>query len=365
LSVVKESITRRAVMAMLPGCLVAAQNRGKKAKPLPSVGEFVRFPDPTTENVVVRLTAPTSNSMLPAAPNRFVSVKERYLVFSSDRQGQLMPYQVDLRTGALRKIVDTTNLDPSSLSLIEKSQLLYFRDGGTLIEANLASKKTRTIETEVEAFGVDETGAGLFIVRKGKLEQVNGGDPAPVADNVAPRCLVRPGGQGCLFERPTPSNDREFWYAPASAAGAAPVLLAKGRVSNPVWSRTGETVLFLRDVPAGDGFLSEIHEVHLENGAEDCVSPTSQFAAFAPNEDGSVFVGASRSKAQPTIVLLLRSVRREMTLCEHRASHPAAVAPAFSADSRRVYFQSDHGGKFAIYSVNVERLVEPTDSGAA
>jgi oligogalacturonide lyase len=81
---------------------------------------------------------------------------------------------------------------------------------------------------------------------------------------------------------------------------------------------------------------------------------------FAPNADASVFVGASRSKAQPTVILLLRSTKREMTLCEHHDTHPKSVAPTFSPDSRRVYFQSDHEGKPALYSVNVELLVEPT-----
>jgi oligogalacturonide lyase len=75
-----------------------------------------------------------------------------------------------------------------------------------------------------------------------------------------------------------------------------------------------------------------------------------------------MFVGASRSKAQPTIILLIRSVKRELTLCEHRASDPGSVHPVFSPDSRRVYFQSDHQGKSALYSVNVELLVEPTAS---
>jgi oligogalacturonide lyase len=97
-----------------------------------------------------------------------------------------------------------------------------------------------------------------------------------------------------------------------------------------------------------------------EERKERCVTKTSQFAAFAPNEDDSVFVGASRSRAQPNIILLLRSAQREFTLCEHHSSNPAAVTPAFSPDSRRVYFQSDRDGKSAIYSVNVEQLVEPT-----
>jgi oligogalacturonide lyase len=50
-----------------------------------------------------------------------------------------------------------------------------------------------------------------------------------------------------------------------------------------------------------------------------------------------------------------------MTLCEHHATQPETVQPVFSPNSRRVYFQSDRDGKPALYAVNVESLVEPTD----
>jgi oligogalacturonide lyase len=159
--------------------------------------------------------------------------------------------------------------------------------------------------------------------------------------------------------------EREIWYVETEPPRDKPVLLASGRVSNAVWSTQGQSLLLLRDVLRRGIYFSEIHELIPESVAENCVAPTSEFAAFAPNGDDSVFVGASRSKAQPNIILLLRAVRRELTLCEHRASHPASVVPVFSPDSRRVYFQSDHQGKPAIYSVNVERLVEPTVAVAA
>ena len=77
--------------------------------------------------------------------------------------------------------------------------------------------------------------------------------------------------------------------------------------------------------------------------------------------DSSVFVGASRSRASAYVLLLLRVTRRELTLCEHRASEPAMVTPIFSPDSQSVFFASDRHGKTALYRVHVEKFVEETE----
>jgi oligogalacturonide lyase len=73
-------------------------------------------------------------------------------------------------------------------------------------------------------------------------------------------------------------------------------------------------------------------------------------------------VGASGSKASPYMLLLVRSVKRELTLCQHRASDPRQVTAFFSPNSQRVVFQSDRDGKMALYSIAVDRLVEETET---
>lgn len=359
----EHGITRRAILALVPGIpAVAGANLSKKSKPLPSVGEFVRFPDPTTETAVVRLTNPARASILPASTNRFVSTRERFLIFSSDRAGKLGPYRADLRTGVIAAITKASDLDARSLCMDRRERVLHFLDGGKLRTVNLRNgHEERPVAEEVSAFsvvdGLRAESSEFWIVRNNRLEYLASERARVVAENVSGTCLSRPRRTGCLFIRDLNAEEREIWYADA---GMAPVRLATGRVSNPVWSADGGSIFVLRDVLKRGLYFSEIHELTPEGRTETCVAPTSQFAAFAPNGDDSVFVGASRSKAQPNIILLLRTVQREFTLCEHRASHPAAVVPVFSPDSRRVYFQSDHQGKPAIYSVNVELLVEPT-----
>jgi hypothetical protein len=364
-SLVNRSITRRAMLATLPACLNAQTARSRsKTKPLGNVGEFFRFSDPTTETFVVRLTSLNSSSFLPANANRFISLKDRFLLFSSDRSGTLSPFQVDLRGGAVRQLATTVHLSAESLCLDPKERWLYFLDGDRLQRTELTKKESRrqvleTLASEVSGFSIAPSGNEVFLIRAGNLQRLEGGNEgATLAGAVGKTCLAQPGsGKGCLFSREISASEREFWYTAGS--GPKPVLLAKGSVSDPFWSPDGQSLLFLRDVTVSEVTLAEIHEVGLDGTGEHCVTSTSQFASFAPNFDGSVFVGASRSKAQPNVVLLLRSAKREMTLCQHHSSHAASVSPVFSPDARRVYFQSDEEGKPAIYSVNVEMLVEP------
>jgi oligogalacturonide lyase len=341
--------------------LLAASNVPvRERRPLPQAGEFVRFLDPATETPVVRLTNPATSSLLPAPSNRFISSKRRFLLFSSDRTGTPTPFQLDLRSGRLRQLAQTSGLVARSLCMEDSERFVYFVDRGALKEVAIGNLKSRTLAEEVSAFSAGKSSSGIALVRNGRLEQL-GGASSMLAENIGSSFgpLLRPGGKGCFFVRDVSAEEREFWYAPLGEATNKPILLASGRLSNPIWSPDGHSLLFLSEVQK-NVLLSEVHEVIPEAPAEQRVTPTSQFASFAPNGDASVFVGASRSKAQPNVVLLLRAVKRELTLCEHRASQPKSVSPLFSPDSRRVYFQSDHEGKSALYSVNVELLVEPT-----
>ena len=155
-----------------------------------------------------------------------------------------------------------------------------------------------------------------------------------LAEDIADWCLVGPGGTSCLFGRELSPTNSELWCVSLEANRTKkPVKLASGSISNPRWSPDARSVFFLRSTLTGGIFLSEIRQVSLDSLDETLVAKTSQFACFNSNDDASGFVGASRSKAQPTIILLLRSVRRELTLCEHRAHEPRSVTPVSPTDS--------------------------------
>jgi hypothetical protein len=349
-------ISRRGFLGVLPLALAGQVRQPlKKAKPLPLAGEFVRVVDPVTENVIVRLTTPTSTSLLPYARNRFVSARERSLLFSSDRSGHFAPFSIDLRSGVIRQLADAAKLTPRSLCFDRQEKSALYLDGESLFEVSLAHGAAREIASGVSAFSPAADGS-IFLISGGKLLR----DKRTLAD-AANNLWPQPNSAGCLYSEPAGG----LYYVPTSGSSKPSLVasgVASGQLRDPFWDAAGEAILFLRDVTSPNGtVLAEIHGAAVPGGDEYVVSSTSQFACFAPNSDASVFVGASRSKAQPNIVLMLRQPHREMTLCEHRATHPAEVTPVFSPDNRRIYFESDHTGKSAIYSVNVELLVEPQE----
>lgn len=146
-----------------------------------------------------------------------------------------------------------------------------------------------------------------------------------------------------------------LWWASLPDAGSrpAPKLLASGVISDP-FAANAAVLYLLRQ-----GTATQIRQATVA-GSDRLIVPGTRLGAFAPNRDATVFAGASRSKAQPFIVLILRTNGQELVLCEHHASSECPVNPVFSPDSRRLYFESDREGKPALYSVNIQSLVEPT-----
>ncbi len=351
-----QRLSRRAFLSLISSGVAATAHAAFGADPqrpntrqLARVGEFVRYLDEITETPVVRLTTLETASSLPARENRAVSVKGRFLVFSSDRAGPLSPFRLDLRNGQVLSLAPATKLDTRSLTIDTAGRLLYFLDGQTVKQLNLSNRKVQTIAEPVSGFSLAASASDMIVIRNGRLFRPDGQRVSLAEDAVW--CQVRPEGGGCLFTRKTPAAVEDLWFS-TFGASSQPIRLAEGPLSNPCWSPDGRSALFLRD--------GAICEVSLDSKTERRIGGVSRFVTFSPNADSSVFVGAVRSKAQPTINLLLRTPPREFTLCEHKASHPEDCAPVFSADSRRVYFNSDFQGKPAIYSVNVEGLIEET-----
>jgi len=359
--------TRRGFLSSLAAA--GAYGAEKKAHPLPS--ERLRYADRATEFPVTRLTSPKHASILAPSSHRVVSRKGTFLLYTSDQTGAQQLMQMFLSTGEARQLTEAGALDPSSPVLSPDDRSVFFFDGPvlkqlvflTMHEAEIYrvsegwSPRGFSISPDGSVACLVEAAEGRWRVRVAPLRS-KGGDattafeaPAPLGDP-----LPRPRYQDILYR--DGDGSLALWEAGGRKNRRLP--LAPGRSGPAFWSADGESLVYLNS-PTVPGKLNTIREWVAASDNERLLASTSQYAAFAPNANGSIFVGASANKASPYVLLLLRVTRRELPLCEHRASDAAAVRPVFSSDSQRVFYQSDRDGKPAIYVVNVQKLVEPTE----
>jgi oligogalacturonide lyase len=360
-------MTRRSVLAALAGPVAARA----AARPRLYPSERVRYSDPATEFWVLRLTSPDHSSFLPRPPLRAVTRRRTYLIYANDRTGSLQLFRMLSTTGDSRQLTDSADLDPASFTLTPDDRGVLYFDGPALHHLPFATLREREVYRVPEGwrrapgFSISPDGAAACLAETDgaayRLRLIQLGKPAePVAFLESREPLADP--------QPRPRHDdllcrrgREaIWITGAAGKDARPLPLAAGSALQLYWTADGERIVYLNR-PAEPRQLSSVREFALAAGLDRLVARTSQFACFSPNGDASVFVGASASKASPHILLLLGSTSRELTLCEHKSSDPARAFPVFSLDSQRVYFQSDHHGKPAIYSISVERLVERTE----
>lgn len=333
--------------------------------------EIKRFKDAATEFELYRLTDPAHESRLPGYPARAFSRNGSFLIYSSDRSGAAQGYRLDMKNGQSRALTEANELVRDSLMLGPEERTICFLDGRSLFLANLNNLHAR------EVYKIDETyeaGRGFSLTEDGLyaalIEQKPGssrvrliamrtGSAVTLAESSDPLSdpLPRPKRSGLLYRR----GDSELWLVHFDGAQNRKLKLAPGGLGPALWSADGRTVLYL-NFPITAKQLNNIRECTPDTNEDTFLANTSQFVAFNRNGDSSVFVGASGSKASPYVLLLVRSVKRELSLCEHRAGDPRMTAPMFSPNSQRVFFQSDRDGKMAIYAMAVDRLVAETET---
>jgi len=360
------ALKRRAFLWSLAG---APFGLAEKGEPLPS--EIKRYKDAATEFDVYRLTDPAHASRLAAYYGRALPRNGSFLIYTSDRSGSMQAYRMDLKNGQSRILTEASDLVSDSLTLSGDERNICYLAGRSLSIVNLGSLRAREVYRIADEY---EPGHGLSVSEDGLyaslIEQKPGGSRlrlitmrtgtattlAEVSDPISDP-LPRPKRAGMLYRR----GPDELWLVNFDGAQNRKLRLAAGGLGSPVWSADGRTILYL-NFPATPKQLNNIRECTPDTNEDKPIANTSQFVALNRNGDSSVFIGASGSKASPYVLLLVRSVKRELTLCEHRASDPRMVAPIFSPNSQRVFFQSDRDGKMAIYAITVDRLVAETET---
>jgi oligogalacturonide lyase len=340
---------------------------GKKGEAFAS--DASRYADPLTELDVFRLTKPDYSTTMTAYFNRGIARNSGWMLCCCDRSGAPQAFHLDLKNGDMKQLTDAQDLDGASLTLTPDNRQFCYFAGRTLFITAVSGLKERELYTIPEGWdpagvsvGPDGTHATL-IEKRGEASRlrmvtlVQGAARTVIeAPFVMSAPMMRPMRAQLLYRQ----GNEAVWMVNSDGTQNRKLKLAAGGIGTPNWSTDGRTVLYL-NVPEDRTQLINLREFTPDAGTDKMIGKTSQFAAFGANRDGSVFVGASRN-ASPAVLLLLRAAHSERTLCEHKASNPEWVAPVFSPDSQRIYFQSDRHGKPAIYGMHVEKLVEKTDA---
>ncbi len=367
-------VTRRRLIASLAGLSGCACLAADKPGAYPS--EIKRYVDEATEFNVFRLTDPAHQSWLPAPYNRAISKKTEFLIHSSDRSGSVQAYRLDLKSGQSRVLTQATELVTASLTLAPDEREFAYLDGGLLYLGRTNGVHAREVYRAEDGFqfgdgfSLSDDGlvAALIEEKPGlsrlRLITMRTGAAATLLESNQPISdpQPRPKRAALLYRKGMEPNS-ELWMVNYDGAQNRKLRIAPGGLGTALWSGDGRTIDYL-NFPLDRKQLNNIRELTPDTNEDQFVSATTQFATFNHNADTSVFVGASGSKASPYLLLLVRSVKRELTLCQHRAGDPRRVTAFFSPNSQRVIFQSDRDGKMALYSIAVDRLVEETETEA-
>jgi len=357
-------MTRRSFLAGMLAAPLTVQGA-----PVPR--DWRKYLDPATEFEVLLLTDPQHESIFPSPPAIAVDRRSRLLLYASTRSGQWQPWVMDLSDGTSRQLGTHTDFLPSTMTLHPAGREAVLAEGSRLKAVRLAGLRQRPLASltgGAEWFGPvapSPDGTALFYVEKAaglwRVQRLAWPKGAPAT--------VLESGEPVLALTPNPRRSMLLWRTEAGAIETAAqdgtlrrrLETPPGRVLEAAWSPDGQAVLYLHE-SAEERPRCTLREQMLDSREDRLVAPTSQFGRFSRNANGSVFVGASRSAASPLILILLRINRRELPLCEHKASDPQMTRPVFTPDSQRILFVSDRLGKPAIFMLNVEKLIEKTES---
>jgi len=326
------------------------------------------YVDPSTEFLLTRWTEEGASAQIPAEAQRAIPKGDGRMLYASDRSGSWQPYVLQLPKGDSVQLTETEHLHPGSLTFLGNGKELLYLDGNRLVRTQTQRNRARTIYEARD--GWDFTGEMRVSSddRSAALVEAKGGDSRVLlADLVSGKTrtlfTIRQGVARLLVLHPQMgvlvANSEGKASFQGGAAGRKADAFPDGQVLDAHLDRQGRKLTYLIR-STGPQERVQLMDLDLQTGVHSPIANTSKFATFVPNGDGSVFVGASSSVAQPYLLLLLRVTRREMALVEHSASAAHMVRPMFSNDSETLFFQSDRLGKNIIFSLNLKGLVEKT-----
>ncbi len=366
----------------------------------------VEFADELTERKVQRLTSPDVLFHLPHYHHRFISRKGDFLLLAGEVSGSRQVYLYEAGRERLTQLTDGPDVHPYSPTMDDRDREFFYLQGAELKIASVHGRGDNVIFqcpdgwefTGHLSVSSDARRAAVIEMKQGDRED----DPVKQFKS-RPKCRLRvidltrpednrviaeerrwlahpqfrPGSSDILFAHEGPSDQVDDRLQLVGLDGKKPrslrVLDGDETIGHEYWSDDGSRIYYVH-YPAKNLRGATIRSLDPDTAAETTISPCTAFGWMHNNRDGSVIAGSSRRPSGPNVYVLFARLKRELTLCEHRASgKPYPIAGTdrtdyscaqpetlFEPDSQWVYFVSDKDGKPAVYRTKVEDLVEQT-----
>src|SRR5215471_20052423 len=106
-------------------------------------GDVERYADPLTSLEVYRLTSPEYSTTLTAYYNRGIARNSSWMLCCCDRTGSPQGFRLDLKTGEMKQLTDTRELDGTTLTLTPDNRSLCYFAGRSLFVTLLTSGRER------------------------------------------------------------------------------------------------------------------------------------------------------------------------------------------------------------------------------
>ena len=360
---------------------------------------FETYRDKDTGREVMKLTTDNYLNHHPYFYNKMITNDNRFLIFSSNRDGSRNLYKLDLISGATDQLTEGQDINDFSPMLTSDDKFLLYSRGEKIIRMQLDTLMEEVVYETPQGWitggnpGISSDDRYLVLVEMKEKDRITGrGDWSAFEPQWAqkPHCRIicidirgnsgiiayqdehcwlghpqiRPGANDTiLFCHEGPGNriDARLWLV---SAGDLHAKCLKPQthselITHEYWLNDGSRLAFVyRNHKTGE---ETIRFLNPDTMKEEVLMQCSTYCHFISNRDNTRIVGDGQDPAEPYLYLVDVNGKTEEKLCTHGSSfksygntqdsHPH---PAFSPDGSFVIFTSDKDGTPGIYKVGLE-----------
>jgi Tol biopolymer transport system component len=306
----------------LRGHLQNALRQLDAGKTCPALTMLEAFRQQVQDFVDTGVLTPQEGSSLTDDVDEVINGRRTLLYFSSDRDGDLEIWTLDVANSQLRNLTNDDAWDGTS-------DRAWSPDGTRIA---FASDRSGTYRIYV----MNADGTGVTPVSSGPNDQLPEWSPD---------------GSRIVFQRGGLS-DSDLWLVNPDGTGQVPLVAVPGRDSDPEWSRDGTRIVFNSDRAVTSGL--DVFVVTVATGVQvplTSAANTDGFAYWSPDGTRIAFLSWRDNVGGAQVYVMNADGSQQTRLTFDEASGPRGWSP----DGSRILFESQRNGQpMQLYVMNAD-----------